>query len=180
MKQERQPLYGLLAEFDDPKEVVSAARRTYEEGYRNIDVLTPFPIEGLSEAVGYRFTPLPLIVFFGGILGFGTGYLLQYYLTVIDYPLNVGGRPLHSWPAFVPVTFEMTILAAALSAVLGMLALNRLPTPYHPLFNVARFELASDDRFFLLIEATDRYFDLEATRRFLQSLNPREVFDVEC
>ena len=130
------PLYGLMAEFDSPADLLDAARRAYEEGYRRMDAYTPFPVDGLAEALGFRRTRLPLVVLFGGIAGGLGGYCLQYWISAIDYPLNVGGRPLHSWPAFIPVTFELTILVAALAAVLGMLALNGLPMPYHPVFNV--------------------------------------------
>ena len=177
--QTRPPLYGLLAEFRQPQDVLSAARRAYAAGYRRMDAYTPFPVEGLAEAIGFQKTRLPLIVLVGGIAGCLGGFWLQYYASVIDYPLNVGGRPLNSWPAFVPVTFETTILLAALAAVLGMLALNGLPMPYHPVFNVPRFELATRDHFFLCIEALDPQFDHEATRRFLESIGAQEVTEVE-
>ena len=175
----RPPIHGLMAEFDSPTELVRAAQRTHDEGYRKVDAYTPFPIEELSEAIGFHHTRLPLVVLIGGIVGCIGGYLLQYYASVIDYPLNVGGRPFHSWPAFIPVTFEMTILVAAFSAVLGMLALNGLPKPYHPVFNAPRFALATRDRFFLFIEAADPKFDCEGTKRFMESLEPKEVFEVE-
>lgn len=178
-KTKRPPTYGLMAEFDNPTEVVQAAERAYSEGYRRIDAFSPYPIEALSEAVGVHTTKMPLIVLIGGILGCLAGYLMQYYIHVIDYPLNVGGKPLHSWPAFVPVTFELTILGAAFGAVFGMLALNGLPEPYHPVFNTPNFALASRDRFFLLVEAVDPKFDPEQTRAFLRSLGPREVTDVQ-
>jgi hypothetical protein len=171
-------IYGLMAEFDDPNALVLAAGRAREEGYRRMDAYSPFPIEELHEAIGSHHSRLPLIVLVGGLLGCVGGYLLQYWTAAVAYPLNVGGRPLHSWPAFIPVTFECTILVAALSAVLGMLALNGLPMPYHPVFNVARFALASRNRFFLCIEARDPKFDLEATRRFLETLHPRDVSTV--
>jgi len=171
-------LYGLMAEFDDPQTLVAATRRAHDEGYRRMDAYSPFPIEELHEALGQHHSKLPLIVLIGGIIGGLGGYALQYWVAAIAYPLNIGGRPLHSWPAFIPVTFECTILVAALSAVLGMLALNGLPMPYHPVFNVPRFALASRNRFFLCIEAKDRKFDLEATRRFLETLEPREVSTV--
>ena len=172
-------LYGLMAQFDNPTDLVAAARRTYEEGYRRINGYSPFPIEELSEAIGFHKTRLPLIVLIGGIIGCLGGYLLQYYVAAIDYPINVGGRPFHSWPAFIPITFECTVLAAAFSAVFGMLALNGLPQPYHPVFNVPSFELASRDRFFLVIEANDPKFDYDRAKSFMQSLGPREVTDVE-
>ena len=172
-------LYGLLAEYDSPEDLLIAARKAREAGYVRLDAFTPFPVEGLSEAVGFRKTRLPLVVLIGGILGASGGYFLQYYSRVIAYPLDIGGRPLHSWPAFIPVTFELAILFAALAAVLGMLALNRLPMPYHPLFNVTRFELASRSHFFLCIKAADPKFDPVQTRQFLESLKPRGVYAVE-
>ena len=171
-------IYGLMAEFEDPTSLVTATERAHHEGYRCMDAYSPYPIEELHDALGARHTELPLIVLIGGLVGCIGGYALQYWSSVIAYPLNIGGKPLHSWPAFIPVTFECTILAAALSCVLGMLALNGLPMPYHPVFNLARFALASRNRFFLCIEAKDPKFDLEATRRFLESLEPREVSTV--
>jgi hypothetical protein len=171
-------IYGLMAEFEDPTSLVTATERAHHEGYRHMDAYSPYPIEELHDALGARHTRLPLIVLIGGLVGCLGGYALQYWSSVIAYPLNIGGKPLHSWPAFIPVTFECTILAAALSCVLGMLALNGLPMPYHPVFNLARFALASRNRFFLCIEAKDPKFDLEATRRFLESLEPREVSTV--
>ncbi len=175
----RTPTYGLMAEFETPTDVVAAARRVHEEGYRRIDAFSPYPIEELSEAIGVHSTKLPVIVLIGGIVGLLAGYLMQYYTHVIDYPLNVGGKPFHSWPQFIPITFETTVLGAALSAVFGMLALNGLPEPYHPVFNTPNFALASRDRFFLLVEARDPKFDREQTAAFLKSLGPREVTDVE-
>ena len=167
-----------MAEFEDPNALVAAANHARLEGYRRMDAYSPFPIEELHEALGQPPTRLPLIVLIGGLVGCVAGYSLQYWVSVVENPLNVGGKPLHSWPAFIPVTFETTILVAALAAVLGMLALNGLPMPYHPVFNVPRFALASRNRFFLCIEARDAQFDLETTRSFLQTLNPREVSTV--
>jgi Alternative complex III, ActD subunit len=178
MKQQ-QALYGLMAEFATPEQLLEATRQTREAGYRRIDAFAPFPIEGLAEAVGFHRSRFPMIVMLGGIIGGVSGFALQYYAAAVSYPINVGGRPLNSWPAFIPITFEMTILFAALAAVFGMLALNGLPTPYHPVFNVPRFALASRDRFFLCIMARDPMFDLELTRKFMLTLNPREVTDVE-
>lgn len=175
----RPPIYGLLAEFNEPNELIAAARRTHEAGYKHVDAFAPFPIEELSEALGMHHNRLPLIVLIGGIVGACAGLSLQYWTSVVDYPINVGGRPFFSLPSFIPVTFECTILFAAFSAVLGMLALNGLPMPYHPLFNVPRFALATRDRFFLCIEATDPKFDREDTRRFLERLVPRTVSEVE-
>jgi hypothetical protein len=171
-------VYGLMAEFEDPKSLVAATERAHREGYRCMDAYSPFPIEELHHALGSPPSRLPLIVLIGGLFGCIGGYGLQYWVSVIAYPVIIGGKPLHSWPAFIPVTFECTILAAALSAVLGMLALNGLPMPYHPVFNLPRFALASRNRFFLCIESVDPKFDIEDTRRFLETLNPREVSSV--
>jgi Protein of unknown function (DUF3341) len=178
-KSARPATYGLMAEFDNPSDAIAAARRVHEEGYKRIDAFSPYPVEELSEAIGVHSTPMSLIVLAGGILGGLAGYLMQYYLLVIDYPINVGGKPFHSWPLFIPITFEMTVLGAGLFAVFGMLALNGLPEPYHPVFNAPNFALASRDRFFVLIESADPKFDRERTAEFLRSLGPREVTDVE-
>ena len=172
-------MYGLIAEFDNPEALVGAAHRAFAEGFRKMDAYSPFPVEGLAEALGFHRTRVPLIVLTGGILGCLGGFFLQYWLAVIDYPINVGGRPLNSWPSFIPVTFELTILIAALSAFFGVLALNGLPMPYHPVFNVERFELASRNRFFLLIEAADPRFDSAGTRRFLENIRSHGVYEVE-
>jgi hypothetical protein len=167
-----------MAEFEHPHDLVAAARRAYQAGYRKLDAYSPFPIEGLAEELGHHRSWLPAVVLAGGIIGAVGGFGMQYYLSVIEYPLNIGGRPLNSWPSFIPITFETTVLLAALSAVLGMILMNGLPKPYHPVFNVPRFELASRDHFFLCIEAADPKFDRHETGRFLRSLNPREVSDV--
>jgi hypothetical protein len=176
MKRER--IYGIMAEFDSPTALVEAARLTHQAGYSKIDAYSPFPIEGLAEEIGFHRDEVPLVVLIGGIVGGLTGYLMQYWMSAVDYPLNIGGKPYHSWPAFIVITFEMTILFAGISAVFGMLALNGLPMPYHPVFNVPRFALASRDRYFLVIEARDPKFEHEATRRFLLELNASEVTDV--
>jgi hypothetical protein len=173
------PIYGMLAEFETPEDLLEAVRRARSVGYRRMDAYTPFPIEHLAEELGFHHTYLPLIVLIGGVLGCVAGFGLQYWISVIDYPMNIGGRPLNSWPAFIPVTFETTILTAALFAVLGMLGLNGLPRPFHPLFNSSRFALATRNRFFLCIEAIDRKFDREATSKFLEDLNPTGVSIVE-
>jgi len=171
--------YGLMAEFDNPDDLLAAVRRGYAEGYRHMDAFSPFPIPHLAEALGHRPRPLPFIVLAGGVLGGLAGFLPQYWSSVIDLPLNIGGRPLNSWPAFVPVTFECAVLVAALAAVFGMLALNGLPRPHHPVFNAPRFSLASRSRFFFCIEAGDPQFDRQQVARFLASLNPCEVMEVE-
>jgi hypothetical protein len=175
----KHPIYGLMAEFRSPEDLLAGAHKAHEAGYRRMDAFTPLPIEGLSEAVGFHKTQLPLIVMIGGILGGSAGFGMQYYANVIAFPLNIGGKPYLSWPAFIPITFELTILGAALSAVFGLLALNGLPTPYHPVFNVPHFELASRDRFFLCIKARDPKFDLEKTKEFLAGLNARTVSEIE-
>lgn len=173
------PIYGLLAEFEDAHALTEAVLRVRAEGYRKIDAFTPYPVEEVWEALEVRDHRLPAIVLLGGVLGAIAGYALQYWTSVIAFPINVGGRPFHSWPAFIIPTFETTILGASLATVLGMFALNGLPMPYHPLFNVPRFALSSRDRFFLVIESIDRKFDREKTRQLLQGLGPRTVTEVE-
>jgi hypothetical protein len=167
-----------MAEFANPTDIVEAARRTHEAGYRKMDAYSPFPIEELAEAIGFHNDGVALITLVGGLIGMCAGYLLQYWIHAINYPINVGGRPFNSWPAFIVVTFEMTILFAGLSAVFGMLALNGLPMPYHPVFNVPRFVFATKDRFFLIIFSSDVKYDTVETRRFLESLSPRSISEV--
>lgn len=171
-------LYGVLADFIRPEEVVAAAQRCYEAGYRNMDAYSPFPVEGLAEAIGFRRNRMPLVVLIGGICGGLFAYWMQWYTATVEYPIIVAGRPYHSWPAFIPITFELTVLGAAAAAVLGMLGLNGLPRPHHPVFNVPRFALASRSRFFLCIQAIDPQFDHQRVRELLASLNPREINDV--
>jgi hypothetical protein len=171
-------IYGLVAEFENPSDLVAAAHAAHEDGYRRMDAYTPFPVEELAETIGFTKTRVPLVVLIGGIVGCVGGFLMQYYACVISYPLNVGGRPFDSWPAFIPITFELTILFASLFAVFGMLGLNGLPMPYHPLFHIPEFARASQDRFFLCVEAIDPKFDLESTRQFLASLGAMEVKEV--
>jgi hypothetical protein len=171
--------FGLMAEFDDPNALIRAAKRTYEAGYRRIDAFSPYPIEEVWEAIGQRDRRLSFIVLAGGVVGLLAGLGLQEWVHQIAYPINIAGKPLNSWPQFVPVTFELTILFAALSAVIGMIVLNGLPQPYHPVFNVPRFEHASRDKFFLLVESTDPKFDRARTLDFLKGLNPSEVNEVE-
>lgn len=174
----REGLYGVIAEFNDPQTLLDAANAVREQGYTATDAFSPFPIHGLAEAVGFHKSRLSTIVLIMGILGGIGGFFMCWYANVISYPLNIGGKPLNSWPAWIPITFECTILLAAFGAVFGMLALNGLPMPYHPVFNVRRFDSASRDKFFLVIQARDPKFRLEEARRFLQTLGPREVTDV--
>lgn len=168
----KESVYGLLAEFEQPEAVLAAAQKAYAAGYRQMNAYTPFPVEGLSAALGQQPTRLPWVVLAGGLIGGCSGYFMLYYASVISYPLNVGGRPLHSWPSFIPITFELTVLGAAFAAFFGMLALNGLPHPNHPLFAVPAFSLASRNRFFLCIQVRDPLFQLDQTRRFLEGLTP--------
>lgn len=179
MNNSGEEIYGLLAEFRTSEQLLNASKKAYAEGYRQMDAYTPFPVHGLSEAIGFNKTKLPMIVLIGAIVGLIVGFGMQYFASVIHYPLNIGGRPLNSWPSFIPITFELTILFAAFSAVLGMFALNGLPMPYHPVFNVERFAMASKDCFFLCIESADPKFDLNVTKTFLHGLQPAEVFEIE-
>ena len=174
----KHPMYGLMAEFHTAEELLEAVHKVHEAGFKHVDALTPYPIEEVAHALELPRSKMPLIVLGGGITGGLAGYMLQYWSQVLEYPMNIGGRPFHSWPAFIVPTFEMTILFAALSAVLGMFAQNGLPQPYHPVFNVPRFALASRDRYFLVIESRDPKFDHDETRKFLLDLHASEVSDV--
>jgi hypothetical protein len=176
---EEKALFGLLAEFEDHKELLKATRRAYAEGYRRMDAYSPFPVEGLAEALGKEYTAVPFFTLIGGMIGGLGGYFMEWYSMARLYPLNVGSRPLNSWPNFIPVTFELTVLIASLSAFLAVFVLNRLPELHHPLFIVPEFERASIDRFFLCIEAEDPKFSMEQTRKFLATLNPRSLSEVE-
>jgi hypothetical protein len=172
------PIYGIMAEFDSASDLVTAARKTHEAGYKKIDAYSPFPVEELAEAIGFHSNGVPLVTLIGALIGGLSGYLMQYWIAVVTYPVNIGGRPYHSWPAFIVVTFEMTILFGGISAVFGMLALNGLPMPYHPVFNVPRFVMASKDRFFLIVFSTDPKYEPAGTRRFLESLGGRSISEV--
>jgi len=174
----RDDIYGLMARFDGAGKVLAAARRAHEQGYRKMDAFTPFPVDGLPEALGRKKSFVPLLVLAAGVGGGIGGYFMEWYAMAWDYPLNVGGRPLNSWPMYIPITFELTVLSGALAAFLGMLALNRLPEPYHPVFNTSGFDRASTDAFFLCIEAADPKFDFQATRHFLESLGPASIEEV--
>jgi hypothetical protein len=175
---EEKALYGLMAEFEEHDQLVEAAKRAYAAGYRQMDAYSPFPVEGLAEALGFESSPVPLFTLLGGMAGGLGGYFMEWYSMARLYPLNVGGRPHNSWPNFIPVTFELTVLIAALSALTAMLVLNRLPQPHHPVFNVPEFRRASIDRFFLCIETEDRKFERAATWKFLDSLQPLNVSEV--
>ncbi len=179
MKAARQHgLHGVMAEFDRSERLIAAVRATRAQGYTRLDAYTPYPIEELHHALGHHGSALPWLVLAGGIVGGLGGFFLQFWVSTTAYPLNVGGRPYNSWPAFVPVAFECTILLAAITAVFGMLALNGLPMPHHPVFNVRRFALASRDRYFLCIESKDPKFDAAATAAFLWTLEPTHVAEV--
>jgi len=178
VKEHRSRIYGVLAEFDTPEQLVHAAEKVREAGYHRMDAYTPFPVEGLAQAMGLKRNHVPLITMLGGLAGGIGGFAFQYWAAAVTYPMNIGGRPLNSWPAFIPVTFELTVLGASLCAVFGMLALNRLPQPYHPVFNVRRFERASSDRFYLCIEARDPKFHMAETSRFLHGLHAHHVDEV--
>lgn len=171
-------LYGLMAEFTDEHRFLSAVQRTHDAGYQAVDAYSPFPVEGVADALDYHRTWLPQITLIGGIIGLIGGYSMQYWAAVLAYPINVGGRPLNTWPMFVPITYELTILVAAWVALLGMLVMNGLPQPYHPVFNVPQFARASQDRFFVVVKAGDPAFDYAATCGLLEGLQPRGVYDV--
>lgn len=175
MKTPPPPIYGVMAEFTTPEAVLTAAERAHGEGFRRMDAYTPFPVEGLAEAIGFTRNRMPLIVLIGGLVGGIGAYFMMWYSATIHYPINVGGRPLHSWPAFIPITFELTVLGASFAAVLGMLGLNGLPMPHHPVFNAPNFALASRNRFFLCIQSDDPKFDVVRTRTFLEGLGPKSV-----
>lgn len=173
------PIHGLMAEFATAEQILEGTRRARQEGYRDMDAYTPYPVEGLATELGQVRSCIPFIVLLSGLVGAAVGFFMQYWAMAVDYPVNIGGRPLNSWPAYIPISFEVMVLIAAFSAVLSMLFLNGLPRPYHPVFNVAQFARASQDRFFLCIEATDAKFDRQATRLFLETLHPQgEVVEV--
>jgi hypothetical protein len=172
-------LHGVMGEFQDPQDLVDAIEKVRAAGYTKLDAYTPYPIEEVWEAIGHHKSPVPLIVLLGGMFGGLSGFFLQYWVSVIEYPINIGGRPYNSWPAFIPVTFECTILGAVLAAVAGVFIINGLPEPYHPVFNVPRFAFASRDRYFLCIEATDPKFDRDTAHQLLRDVRATEVADVD-
>jgi len=179
IEEERGRIWGMLAEFETPDDLLQAARRATEVGYRRMDAYTPFPIHGLSDAMGFRPTKLPLLVLAGGLIGCASALGMMWFSATIHYPINVAGKPFASWPMFVPITFELTVLCASLFAVFGMLGMNGLPMPYHPIFNAPRFAFASRDRFFLCIESRDPRYQEDDVRAFLGGLNAKEVLAVE-
>jgi hypothetical protein len=172
------PIYGLLAEFATPEEILGAARTSHAHGYREVEAYTPYAIEGLADELGMGRTYVSFVVLLAGLIGAGVGFFMMWYTMAVDYPWDVGGRPPNSWPVWIPITFEVMVLVGSFAALFGMLFLNGLPKFYRPVFNVERFALVTQDRFFLCIEATDPLFDLDATRQFLTGLNPAEVFEV--
>jgi hypothetical protein len=174
----RTPIYGVMAEFTTPEAVLLAARRAHREGYRQVEAYTPYPVEGLADALGSRHTRVPFVVLVAGLIGAGAGYFMQYWSMAVNYPFDVGGRPPNSWPVYIPITFEVMVLVASFAALFGMLFLSGLPRLYRPIFNVPRFVRATQDRFFLCVEATDPRFDRERTKQFLAGLNPDEVTEV--
>jgi hypothetical protein len=174
----RTPVYGLLAEFVTPQELLAAARRARSEGYRDVEAYTPYPVEGLAVELGMKSTGIPFVVLMAGLVGAVAGFFMQYWSMAVDYSFDVGGRPLNSWPVYVPIAFEVMVLVASLAALFGMMVLNGLPKLYRPVFNVPRFAQATQDRFFLCIEATDAQFDRVMTRQFLAGLSAAEVVEV--
>lgn len=179
MAQANNKLYGIVAEFNEPEEIVDAANKAREAGYKQMDAYTPFPVHHLDDALGFRPTRLGWVVLFAGIVGALSGFFLQWYSNVVFYPLNIGGKPLNSWPNFVVITFEVTVLFSAFSAGLFMIIRNGLPRLNHPIFSAPNFAAATRDKFFLCIEARDKQFDPEKTRQFLEDLKPNRVSDVE-
>lgn len=181
MTNENQNLYGLLAKFDTQEQLIAATNRAYEAGYRKFDAYTPYPVEGLNRAMRLKSSPIPLIILGGALTGGLAGFLMQAFATVIDYPYNIGGRPAFSWPAYIPITFETTILFGAMAGVLALFFFTRFPQPYHPVFRSEDFQAhASQDAFYLGIEASDPKFDLERTRGFLQELGSIQVSELEA
>lgn len=172
--------YGLLAEFDTPGELVRAAKAAHDAGWRRMDCYTPYPVEEAAEAIGFRHNRVPLVTLLGGLMGLAAMFSLETWISVWAYPLNIAGRPYYSWPAFIVPAYEWTILFAGLSAAFGMLALNGLPAPYHPVFNAPNFRNgATTDKFFLCLEATDPKFELAGARAFLEGFQPASVVEVE-
>jgi hypothetical protein len=180
MAAEKNRLYGLVARFNTQEDLVAAASKTYQSGYRKFDAYTPYPVESLGKAMGLKPSPLPMVMLCAGIVGGLSGFAMQWFSNVIDYPLNIGNRPLFSWPAYIPITFEMVILLAAFGGIIGLFIATRLPQPYHPVFNFEDFlKHGAEDGFYLGIEASDPQFDLERTRLFLEGMRPAKVAQIE-
>ena len=175
----RTPIFGVMAEFETADQILDATRRAHQAGYRRMDAYTPYPVEGLATELDLPRTRVPFVVLIAGLVGAAAGFFMQWWSMAVDYPFNVGGRPLNSWPVFIPITFEVMVLVASFAALLGMLFLNGLPKLYRPVFNVPSFDRATQDRFFLCIEATDPRFRRDGTRRFLETLTPRQVSEVD-
>jgi hypothetical protein len=181
IEQDARELYGLLAKFNTQDELIAASDRTYQEGYRKFDAYSPYPVADLARSMHLKSSPLPFVMLAGGIMGGVGGFLMMTYASVIDYPLNIGGRPLFSWPTYIPITFELTVLLSALAGILGLFFFARFPQPYHPVFNSEDFnEHGSQDAFYLSIEAGDPQFDLERTRSFLENLGSAQVSEIEA
>lgn len=171
------PLYALALEYDSPTAVVEAAKAVRDRGFKNIEVYSPYPIKQLDEIVPAR-DPVPFMVLSAGVTGALVALLMEYYVAVYEYPLNVGGRPLNSWPSFIPITFELAVLFAAIAAFLGTLWLAGLPLLHHPVFNLPEFARASRDRFFLFVEASDPEMKVEHEREWLESLGALSIREV--
>lgn len=176
----REGTYGLLAEFDTPSELIRAAQQAHQDGWKRMDCYTPYPVEEAAEAIGFHRNRVPLVTLVGGLVGLIVMFSFESWVSVLAYPLNIGGRPLYSWPAFIVPAYELTILFAGLSAAVGMLALNGMPALYHPLFNAPNFRNgATTDKFFLCLEARDPKFDLVGARAYLESFKPVSVVEVD-
>jgi hypothetical protein len=174
----KKPMHGMLAEFESEEAILHAAQAVRDAGFNNVEGYTPFAVEGLAELLGCKTTRVAAITFFCGVLGAMLGFGMCWYANVISYPWNIGGRPPNSWPAWIPITFELMVLGASSGAFFGMLALNGFPRPYHPVFNAPQFERASKDRFFLCVEAKDPQYDAERLRQLFQALSPISLSEV--
>jgi hypothetical protein len=175
---ETSALYGIIAEYETPEALLAAAEKARDAGYKKMDAFAPFPVEGLSHALGFKDKYIPIIMLFAGLFGITWGLGLQVFSNALSYPLNIGGRPMWSWPNFIPITFEATVLTCAWTGGIMMFAINGLPAPYHPVFDAPNFDRASTDRFFLCIEAKDKNFDVTGTRKLLEETAPVQVSEI--